>query len=126
MWKRKRNVTTEACRSRKCGMRKELGQTGSRDSAYEARSSLRSGVGDFIQAWDSREERSLAMDGSVILCSLLAFALYVNTFTAEFAYDDRTPLPLGDQVGKVEEFTLHSSTATGTRGSGWGCLRWHS
>ena len=57
--------------------------------AYEARSSLRSGVGDFIQAWDSREERSLAMDGSVILCSLLAFALYVNTFTAEFAYDDR-------------------------------------
>lgn len=57
--------------------------------AYEAGPSLRSVAGNFIQAWDCREGRSMAMDGSVILCSFLAFALYINTFTADFAYDDR-------------------------------------
>ncbi|KAI0236859.1 hypothetical protein LSAT2_012629 [Lamellibrachia satsuma] len=59
------------------------------NGAYEAGPSLRSAAGNFIQAWDCREGRSMAMDGSVILCSFLAFALYINTFTADFAYDDR-------------------------------------
>ena len=60
--------------------------------AYEARASLRSAGSegsDFIQAWDCRQRRTVAMDGAVVLCSFLAFALYVNTFPAEFAYDDR-------------------------------------
>ena len=72
--------------------------------AYGARPSLRSADGDFIQAWDCRQRRTVAMDGAVILCSFLAFALYANTFPAEFAYDDRwVPIVLSYFRFTIEE-----------------------